>query len=167
MVLVIHDLQPEEWRKINNLPNDAQVICNNGNIKQCIGCFGCWIKTPGQCVLCDEYQKMGELLGETTELVIISKCSFGCYSSFVKNVLDRSISYILPYFVLRKKEMHHKSRYVNRLKIQVFFYGEEITEEEKKTANKLVMANAINLNATVKKVAFSSDIARAREVLTW
>lgn len=26
---------------------------NRNNVKNCIGCFGCWIKTPGECVIYD------------------------------------------------------------------------------------------------------------------
>ena len=74
--------------------------------------------------------------------------------AFGKNVMDRSISYILPFFEMRNGEMHHKSRYTNTLKIKAVFYGEDITEEEKETARELVKANAINLNGTVQEVVF-------------
>lgn len=163
MNIVIHDLTDEQWEKISHHYAGTRVISNNGTIKKCVGCFGCWVKTPGQCVIPDEYQQMGEWLSKAERIQIISKCSFGCYSSFVKNVLDRSISYILPYFVIRKGEMHHQSRYRNSLEMNVIFYGDSITEAEKKTAEELVTANALNLNGKVGHITFttSEEVCRA------
>ena len=76
-------------RKIN-----VYIISDTGTIRHCVGCFGCWIKTPGKCVLKDGYDNLGELLSKSEKLTIISRCFYGCYSPFVKNVLDSSISYI-------------------------------------------------------------------------
>lgn len=167
MKVIIHDLAKEEWDSLIDLPKDATVISNNSKIKKCIGCFGCWLKTPGQCIIGDEYQKMGEILGKADELIIISKCTFGGFSSFVKNVLDRSISYILPYFEIRNKEMHHKARYKNHMKLTVLLYGEDITELEKNTARQLAAANAVNFMGTVEEVTFITDIKELQEVSGW
>lgn len=155
MNLIVHDLSQEEWNALRlSFEKDTKTIDRQGEIKKCIGCFGCWVKTPGQCVIKDDYQRMGEFLAQTEELILVSRCSFGGFSSFVKNVLDRSISYILPFFEMRNGEMRHKSRYMNKLKIKAVFYGDDITEAEKETARALVKANAINLNGEVKEVVF-------------
>lgn len=167
MKVVIHDLDKKAWSRLANVTSDVKVISDNGSIKRCVGCFGCWVKTPGQCVIADDYQKMGELLGSTEELVIISHCSFGGYSSFVKNVLERSISYVLPYFEMRGGEMHHKARYENHIRMRVYFYGDDITEAEKDTAKKLVEANATNFQAIVDEVTFVNTPEELGEVVTW
>lgn len=158
MNLIVHDLSQEMWNALAlSFGKETKIIDRQGEIKKCMGCFGCWVKTPGQCVIEDDYQRMGELLAQTEELILISKCSFGGFSSFVKNVMDRSISYILPFFEMRNGEMHHKSRYSNKLKIKAVFYGEDITEDEKETARELVKANAINLNGIVQAVVFAEN----------
>ena len=134
MRLIIHDLSKEQCVSIGiDAMSDKENIIVDGNEKNhyCIGCFGCWLKTPGRCVIKDEYQEMGEKLSKVDELLIISKATFGSYSSVVKNVLDRSISYVMPYFEIRKGEMHHQERYHKNLKISAVFYGEDITEAEK------------------------------------
>lgn len=101
---------------------------------------------------------MGEYLSKCNEVIIISKCCYGGFSPFVKNVLDRSISYVHPYFVIKNGEMHHRRRYQNNLDLHVWFYGENITEKEKLTAQKLVKANAINLDCNESKVTFIRSI---------
>lgn len=157
MRLIIHDLNIEHNEKIKKLFSDEKrinnIISNNGNIKHCIGCFNCWVKTPGECVLKDGYNEMGKLAGGSKELIIISKCVYGTYSPFVKNVLDRLISYVHPDFTMRNGEMHHKLRYTNSMSTKVYFYG-DITESEKETARKLVKANLINFNGSLKEVKF-------------
>lgn len=159
MTTVIHDLSEAEWKELADSFADAVVISDNGTIKKCIGCFGCWIKTPGRCVIADAYQNMGEILGKTEQLVIISRLRFGSYSSFVKNVIDRSISYILPFFEIRNGEMHHRPRYQNCMEITALFYGEDATKPERETVRRLVEANSVNLNGSVKKVVFVENQA--------
>ena len=168
MKLIIHDLSEEQCEAagIHNLfPSEYIVVNSRGNIHYCIGCFGCWFKTPGRCIIKDDYQEMGERLAKAEELIIISKASFGSYSSYVKNVLDRSISYVSPYFEIRKGEMHHRERYHKNLTISALFYGSDMTEMEKQTSKKLVEANALNLNGTVGKVLFVDTAEQAGEVL--
>ena len=165
MNLIIHDLSKEQWEALAfPLKEETKIIDNSGKIKRCMGCFGCWLKTPGRCVIPDEYQRMGELAAKAEELTIISKCSFGSYSSFVKNVLDRSISYVLPFFEIREGEMHHRKRYDNQFLMRVIFYGSDITEEEKETAKELVKANAVNLHGKVKEVLFVESAEKIGEV---
>jgi multimeric flavodoxin WrbA len=159
MKLIIHDLKEENFKELfPNEMDNVKILSDDDTIKNCIGCFGCWVKTPGACVIRDKYGDMGEYLSKSHEVVIISKCFYGGFSPFVKNVLDRSISYAHPYFEIRNGEMHHKRRYDNHFDLQVWFYGENITEKEKQTAEKLIRANGINLDCYVKKVTFAKDI---------
>ena len=159
MKLLIHDLESKDFKKIfPNQLDDTMVISDDGTIHHCIGCFGCWIKTPAACVIRDKYGDMGEYLSKCKEIIIISKCYYGGFSPFVKNVLDRSISYIHPYFVIRNGEMHHRRRYKNHIDMKVCFYGENITEKEKQTGEKLVKANSINLDCDISSVSFVNSI---------
>jgi multimeric flavodoxin WrbA len=162
--LLIHDLSKEDSSKLIGSEEDVKVICDNDTIHTCIGCFGCWIKTPGQCVIADDYSNMGERISKCNEVIIISRCFYGGYSPFVKNVMDRSISYVHPYFEIRNNEMHHKKRYEKHFELSVYFYGEDITEKEKATAEKLVKANSINLMCKIKNLAFLNDIKSINEL---
>ena len=159
MKLIIHDLSNEDFSSISkNIREDNIVISKGKEIKKCIGCFGCWIKTPGECVIKDDYNKMGEKIASCDELVIISECKYGMYSPFVKNVLDRSIGYIHPYFTIRNNEIHHKSRYKKQINMRVYFYGNNISDEEKEIAKELVNGNGINFNTKASETIFVKDI---------
>lgn len=167
MKLLIHDLKEEKFKELLPLNDDMMIVSDDSAIHNCIGCFGCWVKTPGACVIRDKYGDMGEKLSKCDEVIIISKCFYGGFSPFVKNVLDRSISYIHPYFVIRNGEMHHRRRYDNPFNLLAIFYGEDITEQEKQTAEKLIRANAVNLDCSVHRVEFLKDIEEIRNFTFW
>jgi multimeric flavodoxin WrbA len=158
MKLFIHDLEQEEYEQLGIQANNGITISNDNPIHPCIGCFGCWIKTPGGCVIRDFYGDMGEYLSKCSEVVIVSRCCYGGFSPFVKNVLDRSISYLHPCFVIKNGEMHHKMRYENDLELTVWFYGENMTAAEEWTARNIVQANAVNLGCNVKKIEFVKQV---------
>ena len=60
--------------------------------------------------------------------------------------------------------MHHKRRYQNHFTLRILFYGESITEQEKQTAQRLIQANAINLDCCVESVAFVRDVSQIKGV---
>ncbi len=166
MKMIVHDLQQQEFAGWVDDPNaELMVISDNGTIRQCMGCFGCWTKTPGVCVIKDGYQNIGELLSKCDELIIISKCTYGSYSPFILNVLNRSISYMLPYFVTKNGETHHRNRYDNQFALSVHFYGDDITEAEMGTARNLVAANSMNLYSIGNNVYFHNSLQNVKEVV--
>ena len=144
------------------------VLSDTGGIRPCTGCFCCWLKTPGRCVIRDGFEHMGALLSEADELLIISRCSFGGFSPFVKNVMDRSIGYLLPYFRIIRGEMHHRIRPKRApLPLRILFYGEDITEEEKAEAESYVKSVCLNLEAELRELRFyESSKVRAGEKAT-
>ena len=154
MKLLIHDYNNEEWSKVATNYEGWKIISDDGNIRPCIGCFGCWLKTPGQCVIKDGYDQMGKLIHEADEVLIISKYTYGGFSGFIKNVMDRSIGYLLPFFRIYKGEMHHKPRYKEHKKIRFVFRGAGLTVEDKAKACKYVEAVAKNLNTKPEDVSF-------------
>ncbi len=160
--MLIHDL--EHSFAADKSDNYTTIISAGNPISHCIGCFGCWIKTPGVCVIKDKYGNMGADIAKCNEIIIVTKCCYGGPSPFVKNVLDRSISYVHPYFVNRNGEMHHKQRYEKSLNLTVLFYGDNLTSLEKQTAQEWVKAMAVNLYCVVQKVVFCEN-PREIEVL--
>ena len=141
-----------------SVAKDNIIITDNGKIHNCMGCFACWIKTPAECIIKDCYNNIGEQFSNCSELLIISKCVYGSVSPLIKNIFDRSISYIHPYFEIVNGEMHHKRRYDNTFKITVYFYGENISDREKETAQKLLKAMAVNLHSSINKIMFLKNI---------
>ncbi|MEK4514011.1 flavodoxin family protein [Paenibacillus sp. FSL H8-0122] len=168
MRTIIHDLQEQEFAGWlgDTAQEEVTVISDSGAIRSCMGCFGCWTRTPGTCVIKrDGYDNLGELFSRSDELMIISKCMYGSYSPFVLNVLNRSLSYMLPYFVTTHRETHHRPRYQHQFTLSVHFYGSDLTEAEQHTARMLVAANGLNLYSSENNVYFHTSPQHIKEAL--
>lgn len=150
MKLIITDLEDFSL----SVEGEHRVIRPSGSIRHCVGCFGCWVKTPGKCVIHDGYENTGIDMGACSELILVSRCCYGSVSPFIKMVQDRAISYAHPDFVIRGGRMHHKRRYKNIISLSAYFYGDGITQAERDTAEKIVRANADNYDGRVKAVRF-------------
>ena len=154
MNLLIHDLNKEEFVRIADQYKDCTIVSDEGTIRPCVGCFSCWNKTPGQCIVKDGYDNMGYLIHHANEVKVISRYTYGGFSSFVKNVFDRSLGYVLPHFELVNGESHHQKRYPEIKPYTFIFYGHNLSEEEKKNAIRYVKAVATNMRTEVKDVIF-------------
>ncbi len=165
MKVIVHDLDPEEF--LNAFPNlkdreDIRIIAETeGPIRNCIGCFSCWIRTPMQCIIKDGYNDMPTRL-DGDEIVVISRCVYGGYSRFVKNVFDRSIGMGTPFFEIRKGELKHvlREKKDNRSSVfNVYMYGNNISDLEKEMMTGLYIANKANMGPEVTgEVDFIEDV---------
>lgn len=83
------------------------------NIKDCLGCFCCWTKTPGKCVISDD---MGQILQAYLEADMIV-WSFPLYyygmPSRIKALMDRLLPTNLPFMAVSEtgETCGHPSRY--------------------------------------------------------
>jgi multimeric flavodoxin WrbA len=143
---LVHDLNEQDFTLLRIAENDFEVINANKPFAPCTGCFHCWLKTPGICKINDGLKNIGSLLGNSEEIVLISKNCYGGYSEPVKKVIDRSISTSLPFFTYRSGKMRHRRRYnVGRKCLRVFLYG-DFLETERNTAQLIVEANRSNMD---------------------
>lgn len=161
--LVIHDLSEEAWEAVRAAYEGDQIISDRGCIRPCTGCFSCWSRTPGQCVQRDGYENMGAWIHRASEVVVISRCTCGGFSGFVKNVFDRSLAYVLPQFEIINDETHHMKRYAEEKPFTFVFYGRDLGPEEKESACRYVKAVCTNIRGYVKAVQFREDIPQAEE----
>lgn len=158
--LIIYDIQNETL----TAKNDDIMFCANPIVKACMGCFGCWVKNPGRCVISDRCSDIPSYMAKCDEMILISPILFGSYSESIKAVIDRSIPYVLPYFRIVGGEMHHKMRYKHSFKLKVLFYG-ECDVEERQIAESLVRANSVNFGAKNCEVKFFDGLEELRSAI--
>lgn len=150
--LILTDLE----NPVLSVSGNHKIYKNNMNVHNCTGCFGCWLKTPGTCLIKDDSQQFVNDLSKCTDFIIISRCVYGDVSPFIKKMQDRSLPNLLPFFTIRKKQMHHKIRYADKYSISAYFYG-ETSEEERATASEIIYRNSLNTDSKVKEIKFFDD----------
>ena len=60
-------------------------------IANCVGCFGCWTKTPGRCVIRDDATRVYPLIAQSDQLLYVSRIFCGGYDVPMKTMLERAI----------------------------------------------------------------------------
>jgi multimeric flavodoxin WrbA len=128
-------------------------------IADCLGCFGCWIKTPGECVIDDAARHIAKKLMHTDLVVFVTPIVFGGYSYELKKILDRQICRELPFFTKVNGEVHHQPRYGkhgNLVAVGVLAQPDAGSEAIFKT---LVSRNAVNMHAPAYSagIVYSGD----------
>lgn len=122
-------------------------------IHHCVGCFGCWVKTPGECVVRDAGQEIArEAIGGQL-LVYLTPVTFGGYSSQLKKAVDRMICLISPFFSLVDGEIHHQKRYERYPALVGLGLVDDGDEEGGQIFCRLVGRNAINLHSPAHAAA--------------
>jgi multimeric flavodoxin WrbA len=78
-------------------------------IEPCDGCFTCWLKTPGVCVLQDDMATILPKL-EAEILVFATPLYVDGMTGPMKTFLDRSVPLLQPFFELRNGHYRHPVR---------------------------------------------------------
>ena len=116
-------------------------------LAHCIGCFGCWIETPGICVQADAAREITAAIVHSEMLVLFTPVTFGGYSPELKVMVDRFVQLALPYFITHHGEMHHPPRYVPMPRFVAVGVQRQTDNEEATIFKILVGRNAINFHA--------------------
>jgi multimeric flavodoxin WrbA len=118
-------------------------------IKPCQGCFACWVKHPGACAVKDDQEPVLRAMAASDFQIWITPVTFGGYAPALKKALDRFIPNVLPFFVVRKGEIHHPPRYGKRRGLAVVGTLPAADPESERIFRDLVGRNALNLDSVM------------------
>jgi len=137
-------------------------------LAHCIGCFACWLETPGVCRFRDAGQEIAQAVMECDTVILLTPVSFGGYAPQLKLMVDRFLPTLLPYFGVYHGEVHHRPRYA-RYPRWVGIGVQRAGDAEEAGIFKLVVArNAINFHApsyAAEVVQSTDDPVRLQEAL--
>jgi hypothetical protein len=127
-------------------------------IKYCTGCFGCWIKTPGKCVVSDDMRDMRRAYIHSDLVLFASPVIMGFTSALLKKAHDKLIPLLHPYFEFVQNEVHHLSRYEKYPLMGLLLEKDKNTDEEDiKIISDIYRRDAINFKTSFRFVKLTSD----------
>ena len=139
-------------------------------IANCVGCFGCWTKTPGRCVIRDDAVKVYPCLAKSDRALYVSRVRYGGYDTVMKTMLERAIPVQQAFIRLLDGETHHVQRAVVPKRAVIVAYGTR-DEEERALFRRLVARNAKNMSFQSYDIHFTAEEAVEetvrREVEAW
>lgn len=141
----------------NVLGSDTKVVdLTTKKIANCMGCFGCWVRTPGKCVIRDDATEIYPLIAKSQNVIYVSRVVYGGYDSTMKRMLERAIPIQQAFIRLHNGETHHVQRDVEAKNAVIVAYGAN-DEKEQELFRKIVERNANNMNFASYKVIFISE----------
>ena len=102
-------------------------------IANCTGCFSCWTKTPGRCIIRDDATQVYPRIAESDTVLYVSRLKYGSYDTVI-----------------------HVQRAVASKKATIIAYGAE-DKEEYSIFRQLVSRNAHNMNFEHYEILFTTE----------
>mgnify|MGYP001133795056 CR=1 FL=1 len=135
---MIHDELEDMGWEVNDF------YLQDRKIAPCQGCFECWIKTPGICLIDDDGREVAKKAVQSGLMVFLSPVTFGGYSSDLKRAVDRLLPILLPFFMKIGGEYHHRLRYKRYPRLLGIGVSAQPDEESENIFKTLVARNAIS-----------------------
>jgi len=119
-----------EWGEFE-IPCEYVLDLRATTVKDCTGCWSCWLKTPGRCMHkdLDEFYKA---YLDADKVIIFSNVSQGFISGNLKTLFDRMIPLFLPYITYETGESMHIPRYQKYPEIEVYYQRQFSSIEDRK-----------------------------------
>ena len=125
-------------------------------ISPCVGCYGCWTRTPGKCVIRDDATHGISTYRPERQGTYITRVRYGCYDSVMKRMLETAIPVQQAFIRIHNGETHHVQRAVVPKQATIIAYG-DLTDEEKDIFSKLVSRNSQNMNFASFRIIFTTE----------
>jgi len=105
-------------------------VLEDMDVHSCLGCWSCWCKSPGLCVLQDDAEKIFKAVIHADLVIMASPIIAGFTSALLKMITDRLIVLMHPYIEFIQGESHHQKRYDKYPELGLLLLKEKDTDEE-------------------------------------
>lgn len=127
-------------------------------IQYCVGCFGCWVKTPGRCVFADDSARVCREVISSDLTVFASPLVMGYVSATLKRAMDKLIPLIHPYTAVIGAEIHHRRRYTRYPRLGLLLEREPGgSDEDVRLTRRMFERTAINFHSRLAFVHLAGD----------
>jgi len=140
----IGDSMKAKIEEIFNLANVEEIKLRELDIKPCVSCFNCWVKTPGKCLIDQYADEIVQKILACDRMIWVTDIVFGTYCFTTKKMMDRLIQVGLPFFKTVKGETRHYERYDKYPSLMIVGIQCDDNSVDRKLFRKLVARNRLN-----------------------
>lgn len=127
-------------------------------ITPCLGCWNCWLKTPGQCAIKDQMAESYSDYVNSDTVILLMDTAQGFISHQAKAFLDRTIPHYHPYIEIVDGECHHVARY-QRYPDLVFYYDrEDLTDLEDQVVEDYLFRTAYHFRSKAYRIEKENNL---------
>jgi hypothetical protein len=144
----------EIYDAVQNIYDEPLKVVRLGHqaITACIGCWNCWLKTPGRCAMKDQMAEIYRNYINSDTVILLMDTAQGFVSHQAKAFLDRIIPLYHPYIEIVDGECHHVARY-QRYPDMVFFYDKEgLTSQEEQVIEDYLYRTAYHFKSKAHRI---------------
>ena len=129
----------------------VQLDLRDLRLQYCIGCWGCWVKTPGQCTNQDASLEMDRAVIRANFVLWAAPLKMGFPSYLLKKALDKHLPLIHPYMEVAYGEAHHLRRYRRYPRVGLLLEKEAISNpHDMKVVTDIFSRTAINFKSRLE-----------------
>ncbi|MCC5417815.1 hypothetical protein EJM73_04060 [Clostridium botulinum] len=144
----------EVYEAIQNLCGEPLKVVrlDAKSITACIGCWNCWLKTPGRCVMKDQMAESYPDYVNSDVVILLIDTAQGFISHKAKAFLDRTIPHYNPYIKIVDGECHHVARYKSYPDMVFYYDIEGITTQEEQVIEDYLYRTAYHFQSKAYRI---------------
>jgi multimeric flavodoxin WrbA len=159
----------EIYEAIRNLYDEPLKVVRLGDqsITACIGCWTCWLKTPGRCAMKDKMTESYPDYVNSDTVILLMNTAQGFISHQAKAFLDRTIPHYNPYIEMVDGECHHVARYKSYPDMVFYYDTVGLTNQEEQVIEDYLYRTAYHFKSKayriVKDGSFKLSLLESRK----
>ena len=129
----------------------TQIDLRTQPIRDCTGCWDCWVKTPGECSHDEASQAMGRAVMNCDFLLWAAPLKMGYPAALLKTAMDKHLPLIHPYIEVDQGEAHHRRRYTRYPRLGLLVEPEADTDDrDLRIVTQLFSRTALNFKTRLE-----------------
>ncbi len=140
------------------LGEDTKVVSLAEEIRPCIGCWSCWLKTPGECVFNDVMTKVYADYVNSSRVVLLFDTSQGFVNYQMKAFFDRTIPHYHPYIEIVDGECHHLARYDEYPELYFYYDGKQLSDSEEQLIEDYLYRTAYHFQSSAFRIHWKDKL---------
>jgi len=140
------------------LDGKTKVISLQDEITPCIGCWNCWLKTPGECVFNDVMTEVYADYVNSSRVILLFDTCQGFVNHQMKAFLDRSIPHYHPYIEIVDGECHHLARYDGYPELYFYYDTKDLTEREEQLIEDYLYRTAYHFQSPAFRIQWKDKL---------